>query len=67
MRKDGGARESTSVFLILGRKLFWNDKCDYALVEGAVVRVLQFNEHFVRTGEKTHQDDWVTARIRPHP
>ena len=57
---------SASVILF-GRKLFWNDKCDCAFVEGVVVRVLQFNEHFVRTGGKTHQDDWVTTRVCPHP
>ena len=32
-----------------------------------MVRVLQFNEHFVRTGGKTHQDDWFPTRICPHP
>jgi len=41
-----------------GRSLFWNDKCDHGFVEGLMVRVNQFNEHFVRTGEKTLQDDW---------
>ena len=56
MRKDGGAGESASVILF-GRSLFWNDKCDDAFVEGVVIRVLQFNQHFVRTGGKTHQDD----------
>src|SRR6266576_5182271 len=66
MRKDGAAGESASVFLF-GRKLFWNDKCDDAFVERVVVRVLQFKEHFVRTGGKTHQDDWVTTRICPAP
>lgn len=53
--------------MLFGPKLFWDDKCDYAFVEGMVVRVLQFNEHFVRTGGKTHQDDWVTTRICPAP
>ena len=32
-----------------------------------MVRILKFNEHFVRTGGKPHQDDGLTARIRPHP
>ena len=49
--------------MLFGRSLFWNDKCDRPFVEGVVVRVLQFNEHCVRTGEKTHEDDWVTTRI----
>jgi hypothetical protein len=49
--------------MLLGRSLFWNDKCDRPFVEGLMVRVNQFNKHFVRTGEKTHQDDWVTTRI----
>src|SRR6266480_4289744 len=53
--------------MLFGRSLFWNDKCDRAFVEGVVVRVLQFNEHFVPTGGKTHQDDGLTTRIRPHP
>jgi hypothetical protein len=44
--------------MLFGRSLFWNDKCDHAFVEGLMVRVNQFNEHFVRTGEKTLQDDW---------
>ena len=47
--------------------LFWNDKGDYAFVEWVVVRVNQVNAHFVRPGEKTLQDDWVTTRIGPHP
>jgi hypothetical protein len=53
--------------MLFGRILFRNDKCDQACVEGAVVRILQFNEHFVRTRGKTHQDDGLTTRIRPHP
>jgi hypothetical protein len=44
--------------MLFGRNLFWNDKCDHAFVEGVVIRVNQFNEHFVRTVEKTLQDDW---------
>ena len=32
-----------------------------------MARVSQFNENFVRTGEKPHQDDWVTTRICPAP
>ena len=32
-----------------------------------VVRVIQFNDHFVRTKGKMLQDDWVTTRIGPHP
>ena len=39
--------------MLFGRNLFWNDKCDHAFVEGVVIRVNQFNEHFVRTVEKT--------------
>ena len=53
--------------ILFGRKFFWNDKRDYALVEGLMVRVDQFNQHFVRTGEQTLQDDWVTTGIGPHP
>ena len=53
--------------MLFGRTLFWNDKSDRAFVEGVMVRVLQFNEHIVRTGGKTHQDDWVTTRICPYP
>lgn len=49
------------------RSLFGNDKFDRAFIECVVVRVLQFNEHFVRAGGKTHQDDWVTTRICPYP
>ena len=52
---------------LFGRIRFWNDKRDQASVEDAMVRVSQFNEHFVRTGEKTHQDDRVTTRICPDP
>jgi len=52
---------------VIGRSLFWYNKFDRALVEGVVVRILQFNEHFVRPGGKTHQDNWVTTGIRPHP
>lgn len=53
--------------LLFGWTLFGNDKSNQALVEGAVVRVLQFDEHFMRTRGKTHQDNWLTARICPHP
>jgi len=53
--------------MLFGRNLFWNDKCDCAFVEGVVVRILQFKKHLVRAGGKTHQDDWVTTRICPHP
>ena len=53
--------------MLFGRALFWNDKCNRAFIERVVVRVLQFNEHLVRTGEKTHQDDWVATRICLHP
>ena len=40
--------------MLFGCDLFRNDKCDHAFVEWLMVRVNQFNEHFVRTGEKTH-------------
>ena len=53
--------------MLFGRNLFWNDKCDHAFVEGLVVRVNQVDSQFVRIGEKTLQDDWVTTRIGPHP
>jgi len=58
---------SSASVILFGRILFWNAKCDQTLVEGVVICVLQFNEHFVRTGGKTHQDDWLTARIGPYP
>ena len=45
----------------------WNDKCDSAFVQGIVARILRFNDHFVRAWGKPHQDDWVAARIGPHP
>jgi hypothetical protein len=32
-----------------------------------MVRVSQFNEHFVRTRGKTHQDDRLPTRVCPHP
>src|SRR4029077_21134543 len=51
--------------MLFGRNIFWNDKCDHAFVEGVVIRVNQFNEHFVRTVEKTLQDDWETTRMCP--
>jgi hypothetical protein len=60
-------KSSSASVMLFDRKLFWNDKCDRAFVERVVIRVLQFNEHFVRTGGKTHQDDWVTTRICPAP
>jgi hypothetical protein len=49
--------------MLFGRSLFWYDKCDCAFIEGVVVRILQFKKYFVRTGEQTLQEDWVTTRI----
>jgi hypothetical protein len=53
--------------MLFERALFWNDKCNHAIVDGVVVGVNQGNEHLVRTGGKTLQDDWVAARICPYP
>src|SRR5271157_2191822 len=60
-------KSSSASVMLFGRDLFWNDKCDRAFVERVVIRVFQFNEHFVRTGEQPHQDDWVATRVCPHP
>lgn len=64
LRGDRSGRASLNLF---GSGLFWNYECDHAVVEGVVVCVLQVNLHFVRAGEKTHEDDWIAARIGPHP
>ena len=53
--------------LLFRRGLFRNYKCDRTFVEGVVVRVLQFEEHFVRTSRKTHQDNRVATGICPNP
>src|SRR5262249_30738382 len=53
--------------LLFSWTLSGNDKCNHAFIERAMVRVLQFNEHLVLTGGKTHQDNWLTTRICPHP
>ena len=45
----------------------WNIKCNGALVDRLVVRVNQFNQHFVRTGRQAPQDERVTTRVRPVP
>lgn len=48
-------------------RFLWNDKPHFALVEFAMIRVHQFEEHFVRTGRKTEQDDSIATRLRPDP
>ena len=50
-----------------GRGPFWNDKGNRALVEGVMIRVIQFDDYFVRTRGKMLQDDWVPTRIGPNP
>ena len=65
--RRGSSVRTAMHLMLLGRGPFRNDKCDRAFVERVVVRVIQFNEHFVRTGEKAHQDDWAATRICPHP
>ena len=53
--------------MLFGRGLFGNDKFDGTLVKRMVIGVLQFNEHFVRPGGKTPQDDGVATRVHPDP
>src|SRR5208282_2065552 len=47
--------------------LIWHDKRNRPLVEGVVVRVIQFDNHFVWAGRKMLQDDGVPTRVGPHP
>ena len=49
------------------RGFLWNIKCNGALVDNLVVRVNQFNQHFVRTGRQAPQDERVATRVRPVP
>jgi hypothetical protein len=49
------------------RGFLWNIKCNGALVDNLVVRVNQFNQHFVRTGRQGPQDERVATRVRPVP
>src|SRR3954465_3183196 len=53
--------------MFFARSILWNDERDRAFVEGVMVRVFQLDKHFVRTGRETHEDDWVSTRICPHP
>ena len=42
-----------------GRGLHWNIEGHGAVVDRLVVRVNQFNQHFVRTGRQPPQDEGV--------
>ena len=45
----------------------WNIKCNGALVDRLVVRVNKFNQHFVRTGRQTPEDERGATRVGPVP
>ena len=70
VRRSGGCRSEGSstrqqacsaswLSLQCGGGILWNLKCHGALVDRLVVRINQFNQHFVRTWRQPPKDEGV--------